>query len=439
MLIDKEVINAVINVVTVMVVACLADFLWMYQVFPFKAGGCKKYYRFITIKLLLINIIGGVVVPFYVTAGWYSGVLSLLGILSAHITMAYVIYLGRGEPTFQFIVFVLAELFGGMCLCITIVSSCFLLRQPLYLAVEIAREPTEYNLWLLIIGFGVSMVATRLCRPFFAWFRKGWIKYQTLWVLAAMIFTLLGHYSMISANFWNGMFLDAVYVATGSLLCLAAVSFFIYEKVNKAQLARLNQILILQQELLSGHYDAMKEQLRLTKEIRREIIFQVEALQQRLGVYHPSHEIQNYVDSLEEQQKQWCMADDSENSMLEYILYHRIEDCQKHQIKGKAKIGSLRCDKTTEWNLLSFFCLLLEHMVEHCGGERWIDVYIWQKQDEIYLKGCFSVLDTYRKGYIKQNILLKKMLKQCMGELLLVRQARSFEITVIISLNEMGV
>lgn len=224
----------------------------------------------------------------------------------------------------------------------------------------------------------------------------------------------------------------------GIVLCLTTVSYLIYQKVSKAQLVRLNQILMLQQELLSGHYDDMEEQLRLTKEIRNEIFFQVEELQQRLGECGPIYEIQNYVNSLKEQQKQWYMTSYSGNSMIEYILHHKIEGCRKRQIKAQAEIEPLRCDKTTEWNLLNIIYLLFEHMAEYCGGERWMDVFIWQNQDEICLKGGFSVLETYRKRFIKQNVMLKKMLTKCRGELLLVQQPGSFEITVIISLSEMG-
>lgn len=438
MLLEKELINAVINVVTLLAVSCSASCFWTYLVFPFKSGGCIKYYRYITIKLLLVNVIGGVVMPFYVPEVLYSGMFTLLCILSGNITMAYLIYLGKGDLAFRFIAFMLPELYGGVCLGMAAVISSYLLRQPLYITAEIARKPTGYNVCFLIIGFVSCVVTTRLCRPFLKRFRKGRIKYQSFWVLVAVIYALLGQYSMINTNFWDRSFMHIAYVLAGSFLCLVTVSYLIYQKVNQAQLIRLNQILIMQQELLSGHYDDMEEQLRLTKEIRNEILFQVEELQQRLGECGPIYEIQNYVNSLKEQQKQWYMSSYSGNSMIEYILHHKIEGCRKRQIKAQAEIEPLRCDKTTEWNLLNIIYLLFEHMAEYCGGERWMDVFIWQNQDEICLESGFSVLETYRKRFIKQNVMLKKMLTKCRGELLLVQQPGSFEITVIISLSEMG-
>jgi len=235
MLLEKELINAVINVVTLLAVSCSASCFWTYLVFPFKSGGCIKYYRYITIKLLLVNVIGGVVMPFYVPEVLYSGMFTLLCILSGNITMAYLIYLGKGDLAFRFIAFMLPELYGGVCLGMAAVISSYLLRQPLYITAEIARKPTGYNICFLIIGFVSCVVTTRLCRPFLKRFRKA----------------LLGQYSMINTNFWDRGFMHIAYVLAGSFLCLVTVSYLIYQKVNKAQLIRLNQILIMQQELLS--------------------------------------------------------------------------------------------------------------------------------------------------------------------------------------------
>jgi len=211
MLLEKELINAVINVVTLLAVSCSASCFWTYLVFPFKSGGCIKYYRYITIKLLLVNVIGGVVVPFYVTDGWYSNILTLLFILSANITTAYVMYLGKGDLSFRFITFVLAELYGGVCLGMTAVISSYLLQQPLHIITEIARKPTGYNVCFLIIGFVFCVVTTRLCRPFLKRFRKGRIKYQSFWVLIATIYVLSGQYSMINKNFWDQGFMHSAY------------------------------------------------------------------------------------------------------------------------------------------------------------------------------------------------------------------------------------
>ena len=259
----------------------------------------------------------------------------------------------------------------------------------------------------LHIGLSLCMLflIRRLLRPFLERLKSREIKHMRagylfvgLFLTTGIIMTILGYQGEEEKFIYPGV--------TTALAVVFLVLGYLYLQYRQTQYLKLqNENLKLQKDLITEHYQALCNQIELTRKFRHDIANHMQTIERLLSQQTERDEQTDaYVSALKMQYDRITEVDYCDNPIIDAAVSNKVKSCKEKGIPIHISLRAMELGEIKEMDMLGLVFNLLDNAIESCllmpCEKRYIDFCCETCKGQMVITLSNSACDTGEKGQL---------------------------------------
>lgn len=277
-----------------------------------------------------------------------------------------------------FCVYVLSVSVSKLCLmlCISEVGAMTCTFVPVYLILlcqgktmlQYQKQSPGLETLLHIVLSLVAVMAVRLLlRPYMKRLMEspnrhtiGGYLFLTLYVLSGFLVSVLGE---------RGDKQKFIYPGVVTVIAFLVIIFaYMYIQYKQTQYLKLqNENLKLQKDLITEHYQALSNQIELTRKFRHDIANHMHTIENLLDQQaNRDTQTDAYANALRERYHKLEEVDYCDNPVIDSAVSNKVKICKENDIPIHISLRRMELGKIEEMDLLALIFNLLDNAIESC-------------------------------------------------------------------------